>query len=65
MPEATDPASVVNQLGQQGQEMLEKSQTMVADLLRGYLGQFQVGCCCCMDPHIYWHQDGGMRLVQA
>lgn len=51
MPEATDPASVVNQLGQQGKEMLEKSQTMVADLLRGYLGQFQVGCCCCMDTH--------------
>lgn len=42
MPEASDRASVVDQLGQQGQELLERSQVMVADMLRGYLGQFQV-----------------------
>jgi hypothetical protein len=43
MAAVSDPASAVSQLGQQGQELLERSQTMIADMLRGYLGQFQVG----------------------
>lgn len=59
MAAVSDPASVVNQLGQQGQELLERSQTMIADMLRGYLGQFQVGggstcawsvCACAYFP---------------
>jgi hypothetical protein len=54
MAAVSDPASVVDQLGQQGQELLERSQTMIADMLRGYLGQFQVGtsvhgACACAD----------------
>jgi hypothetical protein len=42
MTEALDPGAVAEQLGQQGQELLERSQAMIADMLRGYLGQFQV-----------------------
>lgn len=42
--EAPDPVgSAVGQLGQQGQELLARSQAMIGDMLRGYLGQFQVG----------------------
>jgi hypothetical protein len=42
MAEALDPGSIAEQVGQQGQELLERSQVMIADMLRGYLGQFQV-----------------------
>jgi hypothetical protein len=44
MPEVSAAsASAAEQLGQQGQQLLERSQSMLADLMRGYLGQFQVG----------------------
>ena len=42
MPEASEPSAVA-QIGQQGQELLARSQIMVADYLRQYLGKFQVG----------------------
>lgn len=32
---------MVEQAKQQGQELLARGETMVADMLRGYLGQFQ------------------------
>lgn len=39
--EATDTSQMVQQAKQQSQELLARGETMVADMLRGYLGQFQ------------------------
>ncbi len=38
---------MVDQMTQQGQELLARSQAMIADMLRGYLGQFQVSIGYC------------------
>jgi hypothetical protein len=62
---------MLDQARQQGQELLARGETMVADMLRGYLGQFQeyiggfaaVAVSACSHAHLDAAAALGLELM--